>query len=335
MNLPRKAVFLAAVVLTSAFPAMAGVTVSSPGKGADVQSPFELSATAVQCSSHPVTAIGYSLDNSSDTTIIHEQNVDARVSAPIGNHTVHVKAWAKSLVCVTDVAIHVEPADQLIPPDAESVSNIEALSNWESQHDPVTHGGTTGAMSMVSSPTHTGAARKFVTTFANNGGHLYHVTFGDDTEATNFVYDAWVYLDASVHNIANLEMDMNQTMDNGQTVIYGFQCDGWSKTWDYSANAGTPQKPSGYWAHTKAACDLQSWTKDVWHHVQISYSRNDAGMVTYKSVWLDGKEQVINATVLGARAMGWGPVLLANFQVDGRGTGTGTIYLNDLTVYRW
>jgi hypothetical protein len=73
----------------------------------------------------------------------------------------------------------------------------------------------------------------------------------------------------------------------------------------------------------------------VWHHVQISYSRNDAGMVTYKSVWLDGKEQVINATVLGARAMGWGPVLLANFQVDGRGTGTGTIYLNDLTVYRW
>jgi hypothetical protein len=44
-------------------------------------------------------------------------------------------------------------------------------------------------------------------------------------------------------SIANLVMDMNQVMPNGQIVIFGFQCDGWSGTWDYTANKGTLEKP--------------------------------------------------------------------------------------------
>lgn len=315
---------------------MAGVTVSSPGNGAEVQTPFTLSATAVECSAQPVTAMGYSLDSSGDTTIIDDQNVEANVSAPIGNHVLHVKAWGKGVVCVTDVAIHVSPATSLFPSDAVSVSNIEALSNWELQHDPATNGGSSGATSLVATPAHTGAAREFVTHFTDGGGQLYHASFGDDTQATNFLYDAWVYLNSSASQIANLEMDMNQVMDNGQTVIYGFQCDGYSGTWDYSENAGTPEKSSGRWVHSKAACNVRNWGISEWHHVQISYSRNDAGVVTYKAVWLDGREQAINGTALGARALGWGPTLLTNFQVDGLGTGgTATVYLDDLTVYRW
>jgi hypothetical protein len=35
------------------------------------------------------------------------------------------------------------------------------------------------------------------------------VSFGDDTTSHNFVYDAWVYLDASVANISNLEYHPN------------------------------------------------------------------------------------------------------------------------------
>lgn len=336
MSLPRNFAFVSALVLTSVVPAMAGVTVSSPGNGADVQTPFTLSATAVECSAHPVTAIGYSLDHSSDTTIIHEQDVEAKIAAPLGNHVLHVKAWAKSHVCVTDVAIHVTPEASLFPPDAVSVSNIETLGNWDLKHDPATNGGSSGAMDLVSDPSHTGMSRRFVTKFTRGGGQLYHVSFGDDTEATNFLYDGWVYLDSSASHIANLEMDMNQVMDNGQTVIYGFQCDGYSGTWDYSENAGTPERPQGRWVHSRAACNVRNWSVNAWHHVQISYSRNDAGVVTYKSVWLDGKEQAVNGTALGARALGWGPTLLTNFQVDGLGPdGTATVYLGDLTIYRW
>ena len=66
------------------------------------------------------------------------------------------------------------------------------------------------------------AARgKFYTTFTNNGTERYSVSFSDNTSAKNIFYDAWVYLASSASKIGNLEFDMNQTMDNGQTVMAG------------------------------------------------------------------------------------------------------------------
>jgi hypothetical protein len=132
-------------------------------------------------------------------------------------------------------------------------------------------------------------------------------------------------------------MDMNQVMSNGQTVIFGFQCDGWSGTWDYTANQGTPENYADAWLHSKAACNPRQWSTNTWHHVQVSYSRDDSGNVTYGSVWLDGAESILNVTVPSAFALGWAPTLLTNFQLDGSSatSGTSTAYLSDLTIYRW
>jgi hypothetical protein len=71
--------------------------------------------------------------------------------------------------------------------------------------------------------------------------------------------------------------------------------------------------------------------------VQISYSRDDSGNVTYHSVRLDGVESPINATVPGAFSLGWATgTLVANFQVDGTsGSGSSTLYADNLTLYRW
>jgi hypothetical protein len=46
---------------------------------------------------------------------------------------------------------------------------------------------------------------------------------------------------------------------------------------------------------------------------------------------------VINATVPSAFALGWAPTILTNFQVDGEtaAAGSSTVYLDQLTVYRW
>jgi hypothetical protein len=120
-------------------------------------------------------------------------------------------------------------------------------------------------------------------------------------------------------------------------VIFGFQCDGWSGTWDYTRNAGTPQKPVDQWLHSTQSCNPRRWTTNAWHHIQISYARDDSGNVTYKSVWFDGVEQDINATAPSAFALGWGPALLVNFQVDGATStaGSSMIYLDNLAVYRW
>jgi hypothetical protein len=129
---------------------------------------------------------------------------------------------------------------------------------------------------------------------------------------------------------------MNQTMTNGDTVIFGFQCDGYSNTWDYSTNTGTAKARKGAWIHTNQTCNPRSWSTNTWHHVQVSYSRDDQGYVNYKSVWLDGTEQDINATAFSASTSGWGSALVTNFQVDGLGTGgASTVYLDNLTVYRW
>ncbi len=217
------------------------------------------------------------------------------------------------------------------------MSGIQALAGWQADHDNDSGDGTSnGVSNLTSSPSQSGTAREFVTSFTNYGGERYHVSFGSDTAATNFLYDAWFYVASPNDGVANLEMDMNQVMANGQTVIYGFQCDGYSGTWDYTANTGTAQKPIDTWLHSNATCNPRNWATDAWHHVQVTYSRDDAGNVTYKSVWFDGAEQDVNATVPSSFAMGWSSVLLTNFQLDGLGaSGTATVYIDNLTVYRW
>lgn len=286
--------------------------------------------------------MGYSLDNSTDTTYVHDTSLDAKVAAGTGSHTLHVKAWGdKGALCVTDVTVKIETDASVeettgIPSYATSVSSLQALSSWRAIHDARTPGSATGKTSIVGSPSRTGKTRAFVTSYKDSGGERYEASFGDDASATNFLYDAWVYVTDSIKYVANLEMDLNQVMSNGQTVIYGVQCDGYSHTWDYTHNLGTAAHPKGHWTHTSRSCRLQDWKKNAWHHIQIGYSRTDTGRVTYKAVWLDGVKETIDATVFSAHDLGWSPTLLTNFQIDGAGgSGKSTIYLDDLTIYRW
>jgi hypothetical protein len=340
MNLVKGFSLVSSLLATFAVPALASVIVSSPINGEQVESPFALSANAGSCSSQNIAAMGYSLDNSSDTTIVRSTSVQAQVVSATGAHTLHVKAWGNAgSVCVTDVAITVEAtaATAVIPTDAISVGGLQTLSNWVAQHDTGSGGSSSGSMSLVNSPSRSANARKFVTNYSDYGDQRFDVSFGDDTTSTNFFYDVWVYLAYPSSSIANLEMDMNQVMPNGQTVIFGFQCDGWSGTWDYTANQGTPENYADTWLHSKAACNPRQWSTNTWHHVQVSYSRDDSGNVTYGSVWLDGAESILNVTVPSAFALGWAPTLLTNFQLDGylATSGTATAYLDDLTIYRW
>ena len=330
-----------AINVSGSSTATGGLIIASPAAGASVASPFTLQANASTCSSQAVTSIGYAVDGNS-STIATGASLNTQISAAAGTHTVYVTAWGSGGVsCTASVAIDVAqpslPATSVIPSNAISVSSIQTLNSWLAQHDPGAGASSSGTMAMVSSPSLSGNARQFNTTYSNYGGEIYHATFGDDTSSSHFFYDTWVYLTSSASNIANLEMDMNQVMPNGQTVIYGFQCDGWSGTWDYTENAGTPSIPVDEWVHSAAACNMRNWSANAWHHVQVTYSRDDAGNVTYHSVWLDGVESDLEATVPSAFALGWSPVLLTNVQVDGldSGSGSNTVYIDQLTISRW
>jgi len=397
----------------------AGVIVNSPSAGKAVTSPFALTATAALCSSQTVTAMGYSLDSSSNTTIVKAQSVQAEVVAASGAHTLHVKAWGGSgSSCVTNVAITVGAASTataatpvfspapgtfksaqsvtlseatagatvfyttngaapttssakysgpipvsastvieavaiapgytnsglaradyvisppassgpVIPANATASSELQVLDTWHFNHDAGTPGAAVGDTSLVSTPSLSGNARRFDSTYTGAGGEIFSVSYANDTAAMNFVYDGWVWIEAG-SSIANLEMDSNQVTANGQTVIYAFQCSSYSQTWEYSG-AGAK------WVHSSQPCNPLNWEPNAWHHVQIGYSRDDSGNVTYHSVWLDGTEQPINATVPSSFALGWQMgVVQTQFQLDGLGaSGSSTVYLDKLTIYRW
>jgi hypothetical protein len=329
--------FTLALFVCSA-PAFATVTVYSPASGTEVVTPFNLAATASACSSQPVAAMGYSLDNSSNTTIINGASINTKVAAYTGAHTLHVKSWGnRGASCVTDVAIIVVPDPvSAVPVDALAFKQVQAGSGWHADYDTATSGSASGWMTLTNSPSITGSSREFASTFTNSAGERYYTTFGANTAVSNFLYDGWVYIGGSSSGISNIELDMNQVMSNGQTVIYGIQCDGWSSTWDYTENAGNPWQPSDQWVHSNRYCNPRTWGVNSWHHVQISYSRDQYGAVTYKAIWMDGVEEDVYVTVPSSFALGWGSVLLTNFQVDGYGaSGSSTVYLDNLTVYAW
>jgi hypothetical protein len=146
-----------------------------------------------------------------------------------------------------------------------------------------------------------------------------------------------VYLTDSASEIGNLEMDVNQVMANGKTLLVGVQCDGYRGTWDYTVNTGSASDVKPQWVSKSGTrCNPRNWTRHAWHHVQYSYSRDDSGTIAYKSIWLDGTEVSINKTAFGAANLGWGPTINTQFQVDGNGSGgVITVYLDKLTISRW
>jgi hypothetical protein len=283
------------------------------------------------------------MDDSNDTTAVDGTVLSTTATATSGSHTLHVKAWSSdNTACSADVTVSVQAAatapaqsSSIIPANATTVGDIQNLTEWTAVHDAQAGGDSSGVMSVVDTPSLSGHARQFDTTFSDNGGELYTDSFDIDVNATNFFYDAYVYLTDSVDNLANLEMDMNQVLADGHTVIFGFQCDGWTGRWDYTVNQGTAESPDDQWVSSSAYCDARTWSRDVWHHVQVWYSRDDSGNVSYHSVWLDGVESKLDTTVPSAFALGWAPALQVNFQVDGYGSGSNTVYLDKLTVSRW
>lgn len=340
MNIAVRLSICCSLLTLLSLPSLAQVVVYSPVNGSSIQSPFTLSATADTCSSETVVAIGYSLDSSPDSTALSGDSILTTVETSTGPHTINLMAWGDAGgFCVTNVPVIVTSTGGNCPPipaNAIGVGSLQTLSNWIGARDAAVKGGAKGSMKVVSSPSLSGTAREFNTSYTDNGDERYSVSFGDDAVSKNFFYDGWVYFKDSAADIANLELDMNQVLANGQTVIYGVQCDGNSGTWDYTINAGTPQHQIDRWVHTTTPCNPGTWSVNTWHHVQISYFRDDVGNVTYNSAWLDGVQQPLNATALSAAALGWSQDLVTNFEVDGNhGSGKSTVYLDNLIIYRW
>ena len=334
-----KCFYAAAAFLCLAVPSLADVTVSFPQSGAELMSPFTVQASALTCKSQPLTSMAYSIDSSRDT-LIRSTSISTQISAGPGAHTLRIKAWGnKGAECFESVPITVLDTLPTLPANVSASASIQSMANWVGEHDPATPGSSTGTTSLLTGTSQiSGPTRLFTFHYWSDGGQRFHVSFPANASATHFVYDTYLMIHSNCGstncgNLANIEMDMNQVLANHDVVIYGVQCDGWSGTWDYTVSG----RNSSTWKHANAPCDPHQWARDVWHHVQLAYSRDDAGNVTYESVSLDGQTTPLTGATGPSRfALNWGPVLLTNLQMDGQGaSGTQTMEMANTTVYAW
>ena len=224
------------------------------------------------------------------------------------------------------------PGSGQIPSNAVTSAYLDG-KQWAFEADPAMGGAARGSSVFPATTPLYDDAREFYMTYSRLGGVRWHISFATDTNATHFVYDTYVYVDDPTQ-LANIEMDMNQVMSDGRTVIFGTQCSVYSKTWEYTfISNGT------HWHPSNLPCNPQSWAPKTWHHVQIASHRDGEGNVTYDWVNLDGAHsEFANATVNSAEALGWQKgTLLINFQLDGasKESGTVTAYVHDVTVVRW
>lgn len=257
----------------------------------------------------------------------------------VGTGPVNLEAMvgdiAAAPLTVTVTAASALTSAHAIPSNATSSGDLSASSEWTWSHDAATPGEAVGSSEYpVASPSLDGESRAFYMAYSQKGGERFSLSFGHDTEATHFVYDAYVYIDDPTQ-LANLEMDVNQVMSNGDTVIYAFQCSGYSEAWEFSTIANN----SPHWHSTHLPCNPRNWTANTWHHVQIASHRSSTGVVTYDWVNLDGTyHDIDNATGNGAVALHWATgVLNLNFQLDGASGSSGSVkmYADKLTIYYW
>jgi hypothetical protein len=176
-------------------------------------------------------------------------------------------------------------------------------------------------------------ARKFYMTYTKRAGERWSTSFASSTSATHFVVDTYIYL-TDPSQVQNIELDLNQVMSNGATVIFGTQCSANTKTWEYTVTTG-----GSHWRSSGLACNPHNWSAKTWHHIQIGLHRSSSGVVTHEYVNLDGSHKVFsNATYNGAVHLGWQRgTLLVNYQMEGSNKGSGSItaYIHKMTVYRW
>lgn len=221
-----------------------------------------------------------------------------------------------------------------IPSSATAVSLI-TQGTWKAcEHDAGTPGTGQCSNNYPVTGIFADSARGFSMSYTGAGGVRWANSFANDTTSTNFVLDARVQ-SPNWGDVADLELDTNQVKADGKTTILGTQCASQEKTWDITL---TGANGAWHWVKTNVPCNPLTWTPNVPHHIRIFGTISAQDISTYTGVEFDGVYSAFDgATGSTADALGWGKgTVLDNVQIDGYGaSGSATVYMDKLTVYRW
>jgi hypothetical protein len=319
----------------------ADITVASPASSINHASNVLITAHNTGCEGLAPVSFGYSIDHAS--TIAKGESpydIDTTISGlSAGTHIIEFKSSTNYGQCPTvtstfTVAAASSSTQYTIPSYAVSSGDLDGSDKWTEQHDGGTPGSSRGSMVYPATTPLYDDARKFYMTYTDQAGERWSNQFVRDTTSTNFVLDTYVYLPVP-SELMNLELDINQTLADGQTIILSTQCSGKIGYWEYGDTVGSHD----HWKSTNIKCNPADWKANTWHHVQIGEHRDANGFVTHDWVALDGVYQPFsNATLESAHYLGWTPGdTNAQFQIEGSSlhSGTVTAYIHKFTVYRW
>lgn len=217
---------------------------------------------------------------------------------------------------------------------AAGSSGCSTSAIWCNAHDAGTTGTSTGATSLVASPSKDGQARKFDFGWTLAGGHRFSANFGPanlDGTSIIFVIDTWYQISTLTNVQVPIEIDYNQVLNNGNTVIFGHQCNLASGKWEITSNVSG----AAHWNVSSATCTSSDLPAGSWHHIIITDQRNETGTIAYGTVSVDGANQAFGLSALASSfALSWGlNQQVLNFQLDGNGTaGTASAYLDSTTI---
>jgi hypothetical protein len=326
------------------------ITIASPLGGSTVTSPIWVRAHNVGCNGQVPTAFGFSFDSSSTTKLgATPYDIDLTgVSISSGSHTIHFKSWTGGGVCpVVSVSFNVGGSSSTsgttssgtttgtsIPSYATASSDLDTIG-WQYEHDWGTPGSSKGSTYYPASTPLYDDAREFYMTYTDHGGERWHLSWANAASPTHFIFDTYVFV-KNPDQMANLELDINQVMSNGETVILGTQCSSYSGTWEYVyVSSGKP-----HWHSSNIHCNTRKWAANTWHHIQIGMHRgSSSSYVTHDWVTLDGtKSYFSGASGSAGLWLGWSKgSLTTNYQVDGAYSSSGSVtsYIHKMTIYRW
>ena len=298
------------------------VTITAPGNGGQVSSPFNLVASA--SSGYQITGWAAYLDGLQVYSAGSTNSINTNVSAGNGNHQLVVRAWntagnygdtTESITVTGGGGGNGLPTP---PSNAIWFYDIQNRSNWSYCHDPGCAGGSgSGSYWMAqhqSSPSRSGSS----TQFYNSGvwaNALWWQKVGPNNGVHNFLWDFWIYLDSASQTAGQaLEFDAFQFV-GGYNYMIGSQCDYGSGTWD------TWDESSGHWMHSSISCP--KFSPNAWHHIQW-YLTTDTGAhtYTYHTLVVDGQGYTVNKTY-SAKNLHWADNIGVQWQVDVNATGHG------------
>lgn len=216
-------------------------------------------------------------------------------------------------------------------PSGDLVSNCNTQAIWCGVHDTGTPGTAVPTTSLVTSPAVNGFARQFTCAFTGNGGCRFSTFLNPgapDTTSTGFTYDVWVNVPIPA-SLNQLELDSNQGIASNSLVIVGTQCNFVEGLVDYTKNLTST---TSQWVPSGIPCTRAQFTAGM-HHIIAAGHHDVSGNVTYDSWTFDG---VTTAFGVGAVTslfnVPWGNGFKSvNFQFNGNGSGTATVYASLLS----